>query len=161
MSVQTATTANSVTTTQDAMAFYHAPGNCIFSYAVFHNGQWLTAYSGKTLEQLRKEYPEMELLSTHDALARENEGYRLPWSEIAQARYLDQLEVLPPMDWNWSNGWESFKSREMHGGDVTSIFARHEGRFFECRDLHTLSHAEITRQIETQFFARNAANSGH
>jgi hypothetical protein len=42
--------------------------------------------------------------------------------EITEARYIDQLETLPPVDWCRGYGGESFKSMEFTGGDVTAIF---------------------------------------
>lgn len=91
----------------------------------------------------------------------QNASYRRPWVEISQSRYVDQLEVLPPMDWCRGYGGESFKSMEFTGGDVTAIFARFEDRFFECHDLHSLTHRELIGQVITRFCLDKNLNTTH
>ena len=91
----------------------------------------------------------------------QNASYRRPWVEISEARYVDQLEVLPPMDWCRGYGGESFKSMEFTGGDVTAIFARFEDRFFECHDLHTLTHRELIGEVITRFCLDKNLNNTH
>lgn len=149
----------STTNVNAGMVFFL--GSFIWSPAVKVGDEWCSRYKGHTLAQLQNEFPDMELITFEAAIDRENEAYRQPWKEITEERYIDQLEVLPPMDWNRSTGGESFKSMERYGGDVTSIFARRDGRFFECRDLDSLPHAEIMKQIDEGYFAGKAANSGH
>ncbi|VYU36904.1 hypothetical protein [Metakosakonia massiliensis] len=143
------------------MAFYQPSRARIWDYAVMAGGEWRTRFGGQTLVQLREEFPDMTLISSDIALVCENEQFRSPWVEITESRYIDQLEVLPPVDWCRSTAGESFKSMEMYGGDVTTIFARRAGRFFECRDLHTLTHAAIVESLTTTFFAGDSMNTGH
>lgn len=143
------------------MAFFQVSRSRIWAYAVQSGGEWRSAFGGQPLAQMREEMPDMELIPTVDALKRENDGYRQPWCEISEARYIDQLEVLPPMDWHRIGECESFKSSERYGGDVTSIFARFRGRFFECRDLDTLTPEQIRESLVSTFFAGDSVNSGH
>ncbi|HHT3531124.1 DUF1419 domain-containing protein [Kosakonia sacchari] len=142
------------------MAFFQASRSRIWDYAVLSGGVWRSKFGGRTLAQMRIEMPDMELVSTEEALKREKDSYRQPWQEITEARYIDQLEVLPPMHWRTLSGCESFKSSEMYTADVTSIFARFRGRFFECRDVVTLTPQQIYEGIVSAFFAGDSANSG-
>lgn len=142
------------------MAFFESTRSRIWSFAIMASGEWHARFGGQTLEQLRDEFPGMELLPTAVALARENERLRTPWIEVSRSRYIDQLECLPPVDWNRSTGGESFKSMERTGGDVTAIHAEVEGRFFECHDLHTLTHEQVIASVKHAFFA-GETSSGH
>ncbi|EGD4232760.1 hypothetical protein H1Z99_005021 [Salmonella enterica subsp. enterica serovar Meleagridis] len=135
------------------MAFFQASQWRIWSYAVESGGEWRSKFGGQTLAQMREDMPDMELIPTEEAVRRENEHNRIPWHEINEARYIAQLEQLPPMDWNTWAGCESFKSAELYAADVTSIFARFRGRFFECRDLVTLTPQQICEVITSTFFA--------
>ncbi len=144
-----------------SMAFFQPSHSRVWDYAVQHCGEWRSRQDGQTLAQLREAFPDMELIATAEAIERENEPFRAPWMEISEARYIDQLEVQRVVDWCRSTGGESFKAMEVVGGDVTSIFFRREGRFFECSDLDSLPHDELAAQIGEQFFARDAVNFGH
>lgn len=79
--------------------------------------------------------------------------------EISADRYTDQLEVMPPQDWkSLGEGiGESFKSAERWSGDVTSIFASVQGRYFEFRDRHTLTQAEILERVIKEVFSKEQA----
>ncbi|WP_436877894.1 hypothetical protein [Siccibacter turicensis] len=143
------------------LAFIRTESGQIFANASFLDGEWVSRYGSQTLEVLRRMYPDMALMSIPECYTLQNERFRQPWKEVTEARYIDQLEVLPPMDWNASQSGASFKSSEMYGGDVTSIFASKDGRFFECRDVCTLTHQNIIAAVTAQFFAGESVNSGH
>lgn len=142
------------------MAFFRVSQSRIWDYAVLSGGEWRSKFGGKTLAQMREDMPDIELMPTEEAQKREKDRYRQPWQEITEARYIDQLEVLPPMHWRTLSGCESFKSSEMYTADVTSIFARFRGRFFECRDFVTLTPQQIYEGIVSAFFAGDSVNSG-
>ena len=52
-------------------------------------------------------------------------------SEIPQERFVEMLEVLPPMQWRRSKTAESFKMSELTSGTITDCFVRIGTRFFE------------------------------
>ncbi|EOC0003169.1 DUF1419 domain-containing protein [Cronobacter sakazakii] len=133
----------------------------IVEWAKQKNGIWVAMKSGYNVEQMKTFLPDVELVTADEALEMQNARYRAGWKEVSEERYIDQLEVLPPMDWCRSVTGESFKSSEMYAFDVTSIFARVKGRFFECKDLCTMTHDEVMASVENAFFARNSVNSGH
>lgn len=54
---------------------------------------------GKTLDDVRREYPEAEIVDLDDhckAKAARQDGTARTWSEVSEERYWDMLEVLPP-----------------------------------------------------------------
>lgn len=151
---------NSTSPAVQPMAFIIPSRQEIYAWGTLVNGEWVTSRGNASLEAVRNCCPEIQLVPEAEAVAMQNERYRQPWKEITKERYIDQQEVLPPVDWHWG-ACESFKSSEMYGGDVTSIFAKCRGRFFECRDLISLTPGDILEGIKTAFFAGDSVNSGH
>jgi hypothetical protein len=60
----------------------------------------------------------------------------------------EMLEVLPPMNMQRGKDSSSFMMSEYWSGNITRIFARigsgDKSRYFEMRDVDTLTHEEIT-----------------
>ncbi|HEY3591980.1 MAG TPA: hypothetical protein VGL07_18215 [Buttiauxella sp.] len=155
------TTQDTAPQTAVPMAFVRTTTADIWCHAQWLGGEWVTEWGQKTLSDLQDSYPDMAVMSVAALIDLQNDKYRTPVTEITRERYIDQLEVLPPMDWCRSNNGESFKSMEMYAGDVTSIFVRTEGRFFEFRDVCTLSHAQVLARVETEILSGSASFSGH
>ena len=146
-------------TTGQKLAFIQSEAGVLFSYAMWHNAEWVSRWGMQTLAVLQRLYPDMLLLPVEEALALANSKHRTTWVEITEERYIEQLESLMPMDWHRTTLGESFKSMEMTG-DVTTIYARRNGRFYECHDLFTLSHQDIMRGIDKAAGAPGM-NKGH
>jgi hypothetical protein len=111
-----------------SMAFYVPSCNTIYAWARQQDGEWVTEYGAKTLNAVRRIYPDTELLSFSGVKEAQNRviavsGWRFRSPVHRPAR------VLPPLDWCRGFGGESFKSREFTGGDVTAIFVSVEGVF--------------------------------
>jgi hypothetical protein len=155
------TTQKTAPQTAVPMVFVRTTTADIWCHAQWQGGEWVTEWGQKTLAVLQENYPDMAVMSVAALIDLQNDKYRTPVAEITQERYIDQLEVLPPMDWCRSNHGESFKSMEMYAGDVTSIFVRATGRFFEFRDVCTLTHAQVLARVETEVLSGNASFSGH
>ena len=51
--------------------------------------------------------------------------------EVSEERFIEMLEVLPPMQWTRSKTSESFKLEELTSGDITACFVRIGARYFE------------------------------
>jgi hypothetical protein len=154
--VQTSVTQNAV-----PMVFVRTTMADIWCHAEWLDGECVTEWGQNSLPELQEIYTDMALMSMTDFIKLQDDKYRTPVREITQERYIDQLEVLPPMDWCRTNAGESFKSMEMYAGDVTSIFVQTEGRFFEFRDVSTLSHAAVLARVETEILFGEIAFSGH
>ena len=127
--------------------------------AVVRNGEWRSTQRSLSLEDCRRFYPDTELMTLEAYFELIAAPHRTAVREITEARFTDQLEVMPPRDWfSPGNGQgQSFKSAELWKGDVTSIFANVRGRFFEFRDRKHLNHADIVARITEEVFNREQA----
>lgn len=129
----------------------------IFSEAIMLNdGSTVSVFSFETLEELQVQYADMALMSESDADALFCTRLFRPWEEVSEARWMDQLTVLPPLDWQSSPAGETFKCSEMYSGKVTHIFARIRGRYFECRDYAWKKHADLVLGAVLAMAAENA-----
>ena len=81
--------------------------------------------------------------------------YRKDVSEITEARFMDALNVLPPVGWTTRQGVESFKISERLWGNITDIYARLGDRYFTLTDDIRLSPGIIAERVA----AYAAANS--
>lgn len=73
--------------------------------------------------------------------------YRKDVSEITEARFMDALNVLPPVGWTTRCGVESFRISERIWGNLTDIYARLGDRYFLLTDDIRLSPAVIADRI--------------
>ena len=100
----------------------------------------LSACFGETLEQVQARYPGATLCDFDDACRQidtaDNERYRPgELHETTEERFIEMLEVLPPMQWRRGKTGESFKMSELTKGDITACYVRLGNRYFEgyCR----------------------------
>ncbi|PXW47915.1 uncharacterized protein DUF1419 [Grimontella sp. AG753] len=124
------------------------PAGCMYDDSTPAADIYRGAYSGKSLEEYKAEYPSILLLTWEEVEEHANEAARLPVSEITEEKYQEMLEVLPPMNWCNLGETASFMLMEMYSGNVTDIFSKirvapNEFRYFRLRDLCTLTHSEI------------------
>jgi hypothetical protein len=103
---------------------------------------------GETLDQIRKRYPGAELGELDKVLNDSEEAFRHAPQEITQERFIQMLEVLPPVGWKNAGRTESFKLCERTFGHITAIFARIGEKYYELADRITLSHDDIINAIE-------------
>mgnify|MGYP004708462247 CR=1 FL=1 len=128
----------------DNLVFVRIDTGSVFSQAiVLKDGSIVSLFSFETLEELQVQYADMALMTEEQADALFCTRLFRPWEEISEARWFDQLEVLPPLDWCSTSAGETFKSSEMYSGKVTHIFAHIRGRYFECRDYTWKKHADL------------------
>lgn len=77
------------------------------------------------------------------ALAR----YRKDVTEITGQRFMDALNVLPPVGWTTRAGVESFRISERIWGNLTDIYARLGDRYFVLTDDIRLSPAAVAERV--------------
>lgn len=87
-------------------------------------------------------------------LSREEAAMTKP-AEITLERYMDMIGTMYPLDWRGNMVNESFKLAEMYCGNVACIYAKVGERYFEFRDVVTLSHEEIIERIEKEVLSQN------
>ncbi|WP_231568205.1 hypothetical protein [Leclercia adecarboxylata] len=134
------------------MTFFIPSHNAVYDWARQKtDGEWVTRFGWQTLVDVRSRYPDVELMPFVKVQKIPDIGFISGWKEITQARYVDQMGSLPLMDWSQGQGGESFKSMEFSGGDVTAIFVRYAGRFFECRDLYIREHTALVGDVINRF----------
>ena len=104
-------------------------------------------YSGETLEEMRLRYPGAEIADWDTVLQASDDMFRSAPIEITEARFMEMLEVLPPVGWTQRNGCESFKLSERTSGNITAIFARVGNRYFEMSDSIAMPHDKIIEAV--------------
>ncbi|WP_337263703.1 MULTISPECIES: hypothetical protein [unclassified Serratia (in: enterobacteria)] len=127
--------------------------------AHFVDGAWHTTAcaTSKTLEALNAHGDHWELVTVEEAQERFTQVNYLPVSEITETRFNDMLEVLPPLDWWGGEHSQSFKLMEMYSGNITDIFARFGTRYFQMRNIVTLTHAQIIEKVRAFIDAERIA----
>jgi hypothetical protein len=125
--------------------FYSKDKRCVIDVVNPTTGK--SAINCHSMDDLRDEYPDVRMVTwaEHDQLHRES--WVTPWREVTEDEWHDMLEVLPPSDWHTVNGVESFKMIEHLSGDITTIYARYNGRYWARNESYTLSPDEIADEI--------------
>lgn len=108
-------------------------------------GHW----SGETLEEIRKRYPEAIYTSFEEASAMMDAAAKLPPEEITEEKFWYMLEALPPVGWKHGADCESFKMSERWSGNITYIYARISNKYFEMRDDIRTPHDVIIEKCQT------------
>lgn len=76
------------------------------------------------------------------------EMHRRPVQEISEEDFNYALEVLPPLDYQASGGYLSFKMSEFYTADITSIYVRDtEGRCFKFQDQASTSAEDCVQRV--------------
>lgn len=76
-----------------------------------------------------------------------NDRYKQGVTEVDEARFMDALNVLPPVGWTTNAGVESFRISERLWGNLTDIYARLGDRYFKLVDDIRLPPATIAERI--------------
>lgn len=106
------------------------------------NAPW-SSMGAHSLEDLQKLYPSMQLMTIEDFDAANNAQYTKPPVEITHKEFIDALYILPPLDYQVSNGASSFKWIERLNQDITWIFARVDERYFKLANRIDMKHGDI------------------
>ena len=127
--------------------FYVPNECCIIDTAVNRDGTLRGQYSGETLDQIRLRYPNAEIGEWDIVYAAAEEACKTEPSEITEDKFLEMLNVLPPVRWVRQGGAESFKLSERYYGSITAIYARIGKRYFTFSDNIAMPHDEIIKRI--------------
>jgi hypothetical protein len=131
--------------TEDKRRVFYSPAKATTIDLIREDG--LSQVNGRTIEELRAEYPDVMSLSIDEAYAR-TEAYhrRAPW-RITGERWDYMLGVLPPVNWRSGEGGESFMLSERTCGSITAICYREGNEFWEMQDSTRTPHAKIVRMV--------------
>jgi len=117
---------------------FYTPGKPGIIDAV-HPGTGRGAYSGETLTETRERYPGAALGNFDEVIDAQDGYWRSPPVEITAERFEEMLCILPPEGWVNGGRWEVFKLMEYTAGDITAIFCRIGGRYFEMQDRYDMA----------------------
>jgi hypothetical protein len=135
-----------------SQAVFFEPGKAwIYDYAVCdENGIFFTK-SGESIAQINILNPNV-ILGDMELYNQQREAIlRTSPVEITEERFLEMMNILPPLGWRNAGFTESFKMCEMTSGNFTGIFARIGKRYFTFQDLVSLPHHEIVSKINLAF----------
>jgi hypothetical protein len=111
------------------------------------DGQFLSYWQGRTLEQLREEYPGVILCDEAEFIALQAKALTTQPEQITEREYIDALEVLPPLHWHRQGGASSFKFVEFYAGNITWIFVHIGSQHWKFRGDADLSHDDIVQRV--------------
>ena len=115
--------------------------------ALLIGGSYIGQYSGKTLEQLQAEDPDVELIDVNEFLDIVEARMTTDPVEIDEDRYWYLLEVLPPCGWVRNGSAESFYMSEFISGRVTCHVVRIGDRYFTFDAPVMTSHYDRTAKV--------------
>ena len=108
-------------------------------------------YTGKTAAEFAAEGYAVLTDDQFDALLdRYQSGLCGRWSEIPEAEYYEQLNVLPPVGYDGSGFWMS----ERYTGDVSAYYQRLDGRYYTSLQRMSTPRAEILASLRQWIASR-------
>lgn len=118
---------------------------------LIHPDDGLMLHNHEDGDGVRQRYAGAERMTCNDAwtaidaaaLAR----YRKDVEEVSEERFMEALNVLPPVGWTTRCGVESFRISERLWGNLTDIYARLGDRYFKLVDDIRLPAATIAERL--------------
>ncbi len=102
-----------------------------------------TSIYGETLEQVEERYPNVKIMTSDEFQTLHEATCCSDPVEITKDKFIEMLEVLPPMKWRSGGGAESFMLSEFTTGRITGIYCRIGKRYYSFLGICTLTHDEI------------------
>lgn len=130
---------------------------CFYSAATLttidfvHPIRRVSSIYGNTLQEIRAKYPDARIGifdQVYEMMSRQRfERHCKKVVEISEERWMDMLEILPPMAWVRENTTESFKMIERDFDNVTGCYVRIGSRFFNLAHRDKTPHAELVSLV--------------
>ena len=127
----------------DQKVFYQPGKPGIIDLAIERNGVLTGGYSGETLEAVQVRYPGAQVGELGPVCAASEDMFKVRPVKITEERFIEMLDVLPPVGWVRKDGCETFKLSERTSGNITAIFAHIGADFFEMQDSIFTKHDAI------------------
>ena len=138
--------------------YFYVPGSSSALDQVLMRNGILTdigMYSGKSLSELEKEHPGITMDTAENIFPQIEATAKTEPVEITEEAFWKALECMPPEDRVTKRDAESFKMMEYFIYSVTYIYAALQygdcKRYFEFRDVATMTHDEIIKKIQNRF----------
>lgn len=100
----------------------------------------------RTLEEMREEYPGVELVNLEEFVEKAEQAAITDPVEITKEQFDYALEVLPPYGWECGET-ESFYMSEFVTGNITTHYVRLYKRFFSFND-RPINHAARIKKVK-------------
>lgn len=114
------------------------------------------AYSGKTLEQIREEHPDVQVAHIDVSVQHDrNRRMTLP-SEITKERFWELLECLPPCKWRRSPSAEAFHISERITYDIVTWCVRIGESYYTFDDSDKLTAGDAIQKVAVDHFKEAA-----
>jgi len=131
-------------TTKIELALYRPQTTGIATVLKNQDGRLVCRYSGKTVPELKEKYPGTQLFELNDAanqvVAAQKAKYCGDWESSTKYEFAEQLNVLPPRNWQTLRGVEFFSMSERLTGEITAYYAHHKSTdkyFRACRSAYS------------------------
>lgn len=138
---------NTITTpaTEFKHPCFYVPGtDTIIDTAELHADEvWRSTVEKEDINQIRLRYPDAELGDFETIYKQVEASFRTIPVEITEEEFQYALGVLPPVGWRTVRGVEAFKISERLYGNITSIYARIDTRYFTFNDFMTVTSEQI------------------
>lgn len=110
-----------------------------------------TFIHGQTLEEVQERHPGAELVPWEIVSQRRRAHYIKGPEEITAERWLELLEVLPPMNWRNRSAAETFMLCEFDTDDITCCCIRIGDRYWACHQPASTTHDELVALVRAAF----------
>ena len=118
---------------------------------LIHPDDGLTLHFQECAAEIQARHPAAQRMAFDEAWkladAAGTERCKQDITEVTEARFMDALNVLPPVGWTTRQGVESFRIPERLWGSLTDIYARLGDRYFKLVDDIRLPAATIAEQV--------------
>ena len=110
-------------------------------------GCYMGRYTGKSLEELQVDDPDVQLISVDEFVAISEAAMTTDPVEVSEEQFLYLLEVLPPGGWTRNGSSESFYMIEFYSGRVTTHVVRIGERYFTFDAPVMRYHADRSQKV--------------
>jgi hypothetical protein len=111
------------------------------------NRNGIGAYSGRTLEQLREEYPDISIVDEQVSIDHDRNRRITAPVEISQEDWYYLLEVLPPCKWGRSASAEAFHISERITYDIVTWAVRIGTKYYRFDDTDKFSATDAIQKV--------------
>jgi hypothetical protein len=118
----------------------------------FYDGR--TSVNKKTFEEVKKEYPNIKLLSWSEFLKEqkknEDENIITGPQEITEEKFNDMLEILPPKNLIVQGSFIAFMMCEYFTSNITNYYIKTGGKYYTATKRDTTSYRDLIEEINQE-----------
>ena len=117
-----------------------------------YSGQYTVDNKDMTVTQYFECDPYCVLITLDEACSLigklEDERLIKPFIEIAEERYNEMLECLPPQKWQTVDEVNIFRMSEYETSNITGHYVSYNGKFYSANRRTSTAYAEIAKEIK-------------